>query len=1163
MERALDQNLLRSALGESQNLPSPEELAELLAQAELGLLLNDPKKSEELLEVGWYLHAIASSKYAQQTYGNERQRSAFQVSASIFDILLRSEESESERLKLCFASQIAYLRSAFDPNSISLYKREFAGKFNTDINLLEEPSKLSLICGVALLGLDTYFIEKLTKNIRNQSFLHEKNWGIKSIGWTPFGSAAFVSLGARLLTHYLLYGRNENLQEAIRLFSSAVKDEFLLSDDISRWVAAHLLNISSQLRDSSVWSSLPPEVPPEIRNAFIFGKPRILSLWPPQIDLLKPDAQGLTVLSNDVKRVLITTPTSAGKTLFTQLIVASHILTQKTSVCYVAPTISLCSEVSEALESRIKLLNFETASTQSNEIGIEALLNLDEPTIDVMTPERLSYLLRNNSTGLFAKFGLFVFDEVHLLGEKGRGWNLEESLSYIHHRTLDTNHRICLVSAVIGNKVHIRNWISRGQQEDQLAFHKEIDWRGPRRINAIWTTEIDWDATLIEGRASRDFPYKEISPHYGVLHIRISHNNRTMSLRTREPIGNLVRKVSRDASTKETLTNESTPFYKRLVPIIDHLANFGPILIIESTRSGTLRIAKALVEKREKINPADIQSLLDLVDTRLGAEHPLRNVLEYGVAYHHGSLPREIRQAIEDGIRTERLKVLVATTTLTEGVNLPVQSVVVASQGVQTQEGYVEFISGAKLINAVGRAGRATKETEGIVVLARNAQFNRTDFERLHPNEEELKIISAIATREALEALHEFEILLNQTEDAILETQNEQINSFLSYVWFLASEIEKANQIPSIEEIQNILSNTLGWTQLDQDQKGRWLNVANACLSYYERTEPGSRIRWSTTRTSLNSSVVLESVSKAIANEIAQLDKPLNEIEYIRLILDEGRLAQLLSIPEAPKTRIYSSRGGKRSEILIDFESLLYDWLEGKELFEISERHLDEVRDIEFRFEQLGDFVSSYFENFFPWIFDTIIKWTNSYLDIKDLSKQIPEAIPSFLKWGVDNPVAAELMTKGILSRRLAKSISTIWEANHPADDLYKWIRSMTIAEWKETFAASISELRNLISFSRSRKGGIVAELLGNRSVSFEVQTKTKNLEEVEVYLQPSLKWDEYFIDIFTREEAVGQIFARDYYDLSALLEMGLDLTLTLKVKQGVGLLKIDLSIPD
>ena len=65
MDRALDPQLIGVAIGQHESLPSPEKVSELLAAAELALLLHKPEEiSEELIALAWYLHAVASSKYA-------------------------------------------------------------------------------------------------------------------------------------------------------------------------------------------------------------------------------------------------------------------------------------------------------------------------------------------------------------------------------------------------------------------------------------------------------------------------------------------------------------------------------------------------------------------------------------------------------------------------------------------------------------------------------------------------------------------------------------------------------------------------------------------------------------------------------------------------------------------------------------------------------------------------------------------------------------------------------------------------------------------------------------------------------------------------------------------------------------------------------------------
>ena len=151
---------------------------------------------------------------------------------------------------------------------------------------------------------------------------------------------------------------------------------------------------------------------------------------------------------------------------------------------------------------------------------------------------------------------------------------------------------------------------------------------------------------------------------------RISHTGEFTSLRTTEPIGTLVRKVAPDGKRQKD-TTRSTTFRGMLVPIILHLSESGPVLVIESTRNNTVRMAQAIARVQDPPVHSDLESLTDLAQARLGFEHPLSQVLTKGVAYHHSSLPREIRAAVEESVTRGHLKYLVATTTMTEILSLP------------------------------------------------------------------------------------------------------------------------------------------------------------------------------------------------------------------------------------------------------------------------------------------------------------------------------------------------------------------------------------------------------------------------------------------------------------------------------------------------------------
>ena len=1157
MDRALDPDLLQLALGEADNLPSPDELSQLLAEAELALLLNDPSVSDELTDLGWYLHAIASSHYSLQEYGIERQRAAFQVSAHIFDLKLKTINDDFEKLKIGFGSQIAYLRSELDPNSLAIYRREFSGLSNNSYSILTEPQEISLVCAVALLGFDVGFIFDLTEDLLNEISVTEDKWDIDEIAQTPFGSSSLVVNGIRQLMSFLVYGNSRSLELAKNNFSRSIQDEYGYSDDISRWIAAHLINIVDDLAESSMWSIMPPDLSPSIQNAFIFGKPRVLTLWPPQVEVLSDSDSEPNILSDKTNRLVITSPTSGGKTLLAQLVVASHLIRKKTAVCYVAPSRSLCREIRSSLDSRLRHLDVETNIDLENQTGLEDLLGDVVSEVQVMTPERLSYLLRNDSEALLNSFGLFVFDEVHHVGDGGRGWKLEETIAFLHHATVNSDHKIALLSAAIGNQLHFVNWIRSEESDENTHIHKDIRWRGPRRLHAIFTSEADWDNKKVEERRSPEYPTKEIMPLYGVLHTRISHTGEVRRLTTNEPVGKLVLRVHKDNSDRQKI-NESTAFYKLQIPIIKHLAKFGPVLVIETTKAATLRMAKALAEDLDNIESIELQPLLDLVEARLSKDHPLWSILNKGVGYHHGSLPREIRLAIENAVINGEINHLVATTTLADGVNLPVQSVIISSQGFTSETGYVEYLKGPKLLNAIGRAGRATKESEGYVVLARNASFDLEDFNRLEPSSDDLQIESMLVSAQALESLAAFEELINLGEDAVFLTNRGRASEFLSFIWFLAAELEKSKDEPTDEKIQEVLQRSLGWVQATEEVKARWLKAANACLLQFNNTPKESRIKWASSQSSLNTSRIIEDICNQIYGQIEDIELPTSVADVIKLIISDGRLERILALPEAPKLKLYNRRQ-VREQIEVPFEQFLQDWVSGVELKELANTYLSIVEDIEYRYEQLGDFITDYFQNYLPWIFGTIIKWTNSLLEENSIEQSILTTVPTNIRWGVDNHIALELMAKGIQSRVLAMTISNIWIQESTDMDVWRWIRDMDLADWENRFGASISELRNLLEFSRSRKASTTARLLNNKVTEVSVSSDVFVLDEIGVVLKHTSDLEIYPIGIYHNDEFIGHIFAKDQYDINSIMNLGLSILITYTSPDGEPKIKFEL----
>src|SRR5215831_1988928 len=188
---------------------------------------------------------------------------------------------------------------------------------------------------------------------------------------------------------------------------------------------------------------------PKIRNLLeVLGH---TSLYPPQEQAI---SHGLL----DGKNLLVTSPTASGKTLIA--IMASIKAFEKgMKVIYLTPLRALALEkyydlrVLECLEVLDRKVRIKIASSDYHSSATE----IGDADALVLTNEKMNSLIRHGVDWLPC-VGLFVVDEVHLVGESERGPTLEMIIALI--RKMNPHAQILSLSATISNSLEIARWLN-------------------------------------------------------------------------------------------------------------------------------------------------------------------------------------------------------------------------------------------------------------------------------------------------------------------------------------------------------------------------------------------------------------------------------------------------------------------------------------------------------------------------------------------------------------------------------------------------------------------------------------------------------------------------------------------------------------------------------
>ena len=114
------------------------------------------------------------------------------------------------------------------------------------------------------------------------------------------------------------------------------------------------------------------------------------------------------------------------------------------------------------------------------------------------------------------------------------------------------------------------------------------------------------------------------------------------------------------------------------------------------------------------------EKIARLIKDNYGQDNTYYKAAVKGVFAHHRGISNGIRIATEYAMKESLIKCIVCTSTLAQGVNLPIRYLIVSSR-YQAQE----EIKVRDFHNLIGRAGRAGLYTEGTILLSETFVYSR------------------------------------------------------------------------------------------------------------------------------------------------------------------------------------------------------------------------------------------------------------------------------------------------------------------------------------------------------------------------------------------------------------------------------------------------------
>ena len=806
------------------------------------------------------------------------------------------------------------------------------------------------------------------------------------------------------MIQFIFNGDKDRLVEAKQILLDLIQLSQINNESHLWWIFRLLYLVFGEYEEASLWTILPPiienhEKCNEYIRTNIYKQTPVVELFKSQRDCLYKS------LNNNAGGVAIGMSTSSGKTKIAEIAIIKSLIEDPNSLCiYIAPFRSLANEIEYSLSNTLNSMGYILSnlygSGQATQID-KQLIN--ESNVVVATPEKIKSILRANPD-IEERIKLLIVDEGHLVGGEFRYITSELLIEEIKLSIKKNDGKIILLSAVLPNLSDFGEWV--GGSKGKIA---KSSWRpSAQRFGELEfinnTVNLKWEGD---------------PPSFNARFI----DSEIVNPRRKTKTGKVYRATYFPKDKKEAVGATAVK-----------MLSMGSVLIYVGRTNMVLsqaRIVSKLLEQKNIIhywkNKNDLNYVKLACEEAYGKDSEIYSLLLQGIICHSSKISRDVRQGIEKLMSNGNPKIIVATSTLGQGVNIGVSTAIISNIYFNQNE----TLDVKDFWNISGRAGRAFADTEGKILFAIDkhkgnysiqTQLNQKEqyFEEDNIENAESGVLMLLTAlyKIAKECEIDYESFLELLSENVDIVPIEQSEIFFGKTNFLLDLIDDTLISMSLKkEVQGLQDNAI-WIEEIFRQSLAYIQAKNSTRITQEQVIEILKAR---SQGAIKLAGTYQKCKYIVCSSVPVraslfIDENLEEIRdhVSKYIYSEQEFIDLINLLEYLNALIL------QLPINIDLE-----FIEVDNLLSITEKWykgvpMNEIKKI----DKKADIVCNQYYGFhFPWIINSISKKIKLWGKIDEST--VLEEISLISEIGVPNIKSAKIYLAGIRSRESAIELST------------------------------------------------------------------------------------------------------------------------------------------